>query len=176
MVDEQERREAVRHAYDYRCGYCGVHEEEAGSELEIDHFQPRSAGGGNDLDNLVYCCPTCNRLKGDFWPTGDLSTTLHRLLHPKRDDVTRHLREDANGRLVALTETGAFHIERLQLNRPPLVALRRARQDGAKLRRDLATAKDEQARWREQIASLEVELGEVLSQLARLLGEEGQGL
>ena len=174
-MGEQERREAVRRAYDYRCGYCGVHEEEAGSELEVDHFQPRSAGGGDEPNNLVYCCPTCNRLKGDFWPT-DLLASLRRLLHPKRDDVTRHLREDANGRLVALTETGAFHIERLQLNRPPLVALRRARQDGARLRRDLATARDEQARLREQIASLEGELGEVLSQLARLLGEEGQGL
>lgn len=68
-MDEQEPREAIRRAYDYRCGHCGVHEEDTGSELQIDHFQPRSAGGGDDLDNLVYRCPTCNRLKGDFWPT-----------------------------------------------------------------------------------------------------------
>ena len=62
------RRVAVRAAYDGRCGYCTVHESEAGTELEIDYFQPRSAGGSDHPDNLVYCCTACNRLKGDFWP------------------------------------------------------------------------------------------------------------
>lgn len=169
-MEEQERRAAVRRAYDYRCGYCGIHEHEAGSELEIDHFQPRSLGGGDDLDNLVYCCPTCNRLKGDFWPAGDPFTTHQRLLHPKRDDMAMHLREEADGRLTALTETGAFHIARLRLNRPPLVALRRARREGMRLRQLLTEAQEEQVRLRERIAVLERELGEVLAQLARLLG------
>jgi 5-methylcytosine-specific restriction endonuclease McrA len=83
-MNEDERRQAVRRLYEYRCGYCGVHEHEAGTELEIDHFQPRSAGGTDDLDNLVYCCTTCNRLKGDFWPTDDFVTLTRRLLHPHR--------------------------------------------------------------------------------------------
>jgi len=169
-VDGQERREAVRRIYDYRCGYCGVREEEAGTQLEIDHFQPRSVGGGDTLDNLVYCCPTCNRLKGDFAPTDAPSTTHRRLLHPKRDDSTAHLREEADGRLTALTETGVFHIERLRLNRPPLVVLRRTRQAGAGLYRDLAVARQEQMRLRERLASLEREMEEVLTQFARLLG------
>ena len=52
-MTEEARRAAVRTAYDGRCGYCAVHESEAGAELEIDHFQPRSAGGGDDLDNLI---------------------------------------------------------------------------------------------------------------------------
>lgn len=169
-MGERERRKAVRRAYGYRCGYCGVHEEEAGSKLEIDHFQPRSAGGGDELDNLVYCCPACNRLKGDFWPTDDLSTTHRRLLHPKRDDITQHLREEEDGRLTALTETGAFHIEWLRLNRPPLVALRRTRRDVAGLRRDLTAAREEQARLQERVGSLERELERVLEQLLRLLG------
>jgi len=50
-MDEHERRQKIRRLYDYRCGYCGVHEVEAGSELEIDHFQPRSADGTDDLDD-----------------------------------------------------------------------------------------------------------------------------
>lgn len=169
-MTEEERREAVRRAYDYRCGYCGVHEQEAGSELEIDHFQPRSAGGGDDLDNLVYCCPTCNRLKGDFWPAGDPSATHRRLLHPKRDDLATHLREEANGRLTALTEIGAFHINRLRLNRPPLIALRRARRESTRLRRELAEMRKERAHLQERIAALERELVEVLAQLTRLSG------
>jgi 5-methylcytosine-specific restriction endonuclease McrA len=96
-MNEPERRAVVRQRYGARCGYCGVHEAEAGSELEVDHYQPRAAGGGEDLDNLIYCCPACNRLKGDFWPTTDASTTTQRLLHPGRDDLTQHLREESDG-------------------------------------------------------------------------------
>jgi len=169
FVNEQERRQSVRCAYDYRCGYCGVREEETGSKLEIDHFQPRSAGGSDDLDNLVYCCPTCNRLKGDFWLLGNLPVTHARLLHPKRDDLSAHLREDVEGRLVALTETGTFHIERLRLNRPPLIALRRSRQQRATLWQELKLAQEEQAQLQERIASLERLLEETRAQLARLL-------
>jgi len=176
-VIKRERREALRRAYGRRCGYCGVHEEEAGSKLEIDHFRPRSAGGANEgdsqqsLGNLVYCCPTCNRLKGDFWPDCDPLQTPHRLLHPKRDNVSQHLQEGKDGRLTALTETGSFHIERLRLNRPPLVALRRARRETEGLRRDLITAQEEQARLRERIGTLEIELEGILEQILRLSGQ-----
>jgi hypothetical protein len=168
-MNEEARRAAVRSAYDGRCGYCTVHESEAGAELEIDHFQPRSAHGSNDLDNLVYCCTACNRLKGDFWPATDPLTATRRLLHPKRDDLTEHLHEELSGLIVALTATGAFHLDRLRLNRPPLLALRRARRDVAHLRQTLANAQAEQAQLRERIAALERTLQEVLAQIARLL-------
>jgi hypothetical protein len=171
-VDERERRDAIRQAYAYRCGYCGVHEEEVGSLLEIDHFQARSTGGQDDLDNLVYCRPTCNRLKGDFWSQINPFTASQRLLHPQRDALTEHLRDDEDGRLVALTETGAFHVARLRLNRVPLVALRRARRDQAQLRRDLAAAQQEQTRLRQSIIDLEREPNEILNLLSRLLAEE----
>jgi HNH endonuclease len=47
-----------------------------GSELEIDHFQPKSAGGGDELENLIYCCTPCNRHKAMFWPIVD-AAQLH---------------------------------------------------------------------------------------------------
>ncbi len=168
-MTEEARRAAVRTAYDGRCGYCAVHESEAGAELEIDHFQPRSAGGGDDLDNLIYCCTACNRLKGDFWPQTDPLTTTRRLLHPRRDDLMEHLRAEANGRIVALTATGAFHLDRLRLNRPPLIALRLSRQEITRLRAALAVAQAEHAQLRERIAGLERDLQDVLAQIARLL-------
>jgi hypothetical protein len=168
-MTEETRRAAVRAAYDSRCGYCTVHESEAGTELEIDHFQPRSAGGSDDPGNLVYCCTTCNRLKGDFWPATDPLTTTHRLLHPKRDNLAEHLGEEPDGRIVALTATGTFHLDRLRLNRPPLLALRRARRDAAQLRQALADAQAEQAQLRERMATLESALQDVLAQIARLL-------
>jgi hypothetical protein len=171
-MSEEARRAAVRQAYAGRCGYCTVHESEAGAELEIDHFRPRSAGGSDDLDNLVYCCTACNRLKGDFWPGTDPLTTTRRLLHPKHDDLTEHLREEPDGHIMALSETGAFHLDRLRLNRPPLVALRGTRRDVAHLRQTLAAAQAEQAQLRERITTLERNLEDVLAQIARLMETE----
>ncbi len=35
-----EKREAIRAAYNYCCGYCGVSEMNMGNELDIDHYRP----------------------------------------------------------------------------------------------------------------------------------------
>jgi len=172
-VSEDALREGVRLAFQGRCGYCGVHESEAGSELEIDHFQPRSAGGGDDPANLVYCCTACNRHKGDFWPVDSPATAPRRLLNPRVDKLHEHLREDPDGLLVALTEPRAFHLQRLALNRPPLVALRRSRREVERLRDDLAAARREQARLQERVAALEQDVGTVLAQIARLTEQSG---
>lgn len=48
--------ESVRQHYQRACGYCGVTEAAAGSELTVDPYRPRAAGGGDDDDNLVYAC------------------------------------------------------------------------------------------------------------------------
>ena len=168
-MHEHERRAVVRSLYGERCGYCSVHETETGATLEIDHFQPRSVDGGDDLDNLVCCCTACNRLKGDFWPATDAHTTPRRLLHPIRDDLARHLHQEPDCRLTALTPTGAFHLHRLRLNRSPLVALRRTRQKMARLHHSLEIVQAEQRRLVEQIATLEQEVQVVVAQLARLL-------
>lgn len=52
--------EAVQQRYRRSCGYCGVTETTAGGELTLDHYRPRSAGGSDDFDNLVYACIKCN--------------------------------------------------------------------------------------------------------------------
>jgi 5-methylcytosine-specific restriction endonuclease McrA len=45
------------------CQYCGIilHS----SELTLDHVQPRSRGGLSTWENLVACCHSCNRRKGN---------------------------------------------------------------------------------------------------------------
>lgn len=117
--------EVVRERYGRACGYCGVSEVTVGGELTIDHYQPRAAGGGEDLDNLVYACARCNLYKSNFWPTDLDRARGHRLLHPLLDDVAQHLAEDLEtGHLRGLTPTGVFHIRLLRLNRPQLVAHR----------------------------------------------------
>jgi hypothetical protein len=98
-----------------------VSETQVGAELTIDHFQPLSHGGSNDPDNWVYACHACNEFKGNYWR----EETTRRILHPLRDTLSDHMLERSDGVLDALTETGAFHIERLNLNRASLVAHRR---------------------------------------------------
>lgn len=117
----QSVRDTLRVRYHYRCGYCGVEEADVGAELTVDHFQPRSQEGSDELENLVYCCNACNQFKGDYWQPGNQK----RILHPLHDKLVEHLTELKNGRLQALTPTGKFHIDHLHLNRPALIANRR---------------------------------------------------
>ena len=56
---EQTVKQRLRERFNYRCGYCGIREVDHGSELEVEHFRPRSRGGSNALDNLIYACTAC---------------------------------------------------------------------------------------------------------------------
>ena len=47
----------------HECTYCG-----SKRNLTIDHIIPKSKGGENTWLNLVTCCSSCNRLKGDRTP------------------------------------------------------------------------------------------------------------
>ncbi len=79
--------------------------------------------------------------------------------------VRSHVAEQDDGSLQALTETGAFHIARLHLNRPQLVAYRREH-------RLLEAARETQAGLLERLAALEDELGTLTSELDRLRSGE----
>jgi 5-methylcytosine-specific restriction endonuclease McrA len=45
------------------CQYCGT--VLTAGELTLDHVVPRSLGGQSTWENLVACCHTCNRRKGN---------------------------------------------------------------------------------------------------------------
>jgi hypothetical protein len=154
-----DERDSLRRLFRYRCGYCGVAESDAGAQLTLDHFQPRSRGGADRPDNWVYCCHPCNEFKGDFWPN---DPTL-RLLHPLVDDPAAHLTEDHDGSLHPLTARGAAHIDRLHLNRPQLVAYRRER-------RAAAEAQKSQARLLEALSNLEEQMRSLIEELAKFRG------
>ena len=48
------------------CYYCGKPIYILGKEKTIDHKNPTSKGGTNDLNNLVVCCRHCNFTKRDM--------------------------------------------------------------------------------------------------------------
>lgn len=56
-------RENIFKRDEYTCVYCGSHK-----NLTIDHIHPRSKGGGNNWDNLITSCFSCNAKKGDRTP------------------------------------------------------------------------------------------------------------
>jgi 5-methylcytosine-specific restriction endonuclease McrA len=50
----------------YRCQYCG--HSRTSRELNLDHVVPLSHGGSSTWENVVCCCISCNRRKGNRTP------------------------------------------------------------------------------------------------------------
>lgn len=121
MSISDETRQKVRKA-DFTCEYCGISERDTGGELTIDHFKPKAANGEDNLENLVYACFRCNLYKGDYWTEND---STPKIFNPRLQLVTDHFWLASNGIIHPLSETGDFTINRLRLNRIPLVAHRR---------------------------------------------------
>ena len=86
----------------------------------------------DELDNLIYSCVRCNQYKLDYWPT---SADQPMLWNPRQESSDRHFRELDDGTLYSLTPTGVLTLERLRLNRSPLIAHRlRRRQERERIR------------------------------------------
>ena len=117
----KEIRAQVQHRANFACEFCGVHEIDAGGELTIDHFQPKSKKGTNHIENLIYCCTRCNNYKFNYY--SDDKNTLS-LWNPRKESFNIHFIELDNGLLQPLTPVGNFTIKRLRLNRKALVAYR----------------------------------------------------
>ena len=102
-------REQVRQRANFACEFCGISETDTGGQLTIDHFQPKKKGGGDSLDNLLYCCIRCNQYKLDYWPAHPDDPSLW---NPRREPPSQHFLELDDGTLYPLTETGAFTLRR----------------------------------------------------------------
>ena len=154
-------RDELRARFEFRCGYCGVSETDAGALLTVDHFHPQSQHGADDASNWVLCCSACNSFKGAYWPATSASLPL---LNPLTDDFPLHL-ELRDNLMVGLSPRGRNHIEVLHLNREPLVTHRRdveehrrnerrlqeALELAERERRGRERAEEELERWRKQV-------------------------
>jgi hypothetical protein len=160
MTISSDIRREVQHRADFSCQFCGISETDVGGELTVDHFQPLSKGGDDGIDNLIYCCPRCNQYKLDYWPG---SPDEPQLWNPRAEPAAAHFIELEDGTLHPLTGVGAFSIQRLRLNRPPLVAHR--------LRRNQA---NETQRLLTRYHSLVETVDQLLDQQTHLLEEQRQ--
>jgi hypothetical protein len=114
-VRRPDQRDALRHRFDFRCGYCGVREQDVGD-----------------------------------------------------DDLDEHLIEQPDGNLAGLTETGRFHIEQLQLNRPPLIRHRLSRRRVQETSEALEASLRRQEELRQRIAALEQAVADAQRRLSSL--------
>ena len=71
-MDEQ-RREKIRERYNAKCGYCGVHETDAGATLTIDHHRPLLMEARTMMRTLFIVVRDVTSIKGR---TGTKSTYL----------------------------------------------------------------------------------------------------
>jgi len=62
----------------FKCQYCGACAPEV--VLEVDHIDPVSKGGDNDLMNLITACKPCNRGKRDRELSDDSSIQKQRVM------------------------------------------------------------------------------------------------
>jgi len=65
----------------YSCQYCG--RKLSPEELTYDHVIPKSKGGKTEWENIVTCCPECNRKKGGRTPTEAGMKLLKKPTRPK---------------------------------------------------------------------------------------------
>ncbi|WUR15820.1 AAA family ATPase [[Empedobacter] haloabium] len=130
-----------------KCAYCESHLELTGP-IDIELYRPKSSVLENtahpgywwtalERRNLLPACRACNIAKRNRFPLrsersrvhapdGDLSKESRLLLHPYSDDPGEHLLFDESGEVSGLTEEGTITIAVLDLNRPGLVAARKA--------------------------------------------------
>lgn len=122
------RREQIASRAGRCCEYCRSQEQLSHDDFAVEHIQPRAAGGTDALENLAFCCQGCNSRKFTATSAVDPATGNDApLFHPRRQSWAEHFAwTDDFAQVSGLTATGRATVEKLQINRPRLVNLRRA--------------------------------------------------
>ena len=108
------------------CAYCLSPERLLGLPLEADHIIPLAAGGKTVIDNLCWCCRSCNAHKWHRTYARDPQTRrLVRLFNPRQQRWETHFEWTSDGtRIAGQTGTGRAAVEALQMNNELIVELR----------------------------------------------------
>ena len=109
-----------------RCEYCRMHQSLQGATFHLEHILPASRGGLATLENLAWCCPSCNLHKSARTHAIDPDTNqLVPLFNPRRESWNEHFDWDEY-RLIGRTASGRATIAALTLNSERRILIRRA--------------------------------------------------
>lgn len=122
-----EQKSIVAQRAGYCCEYCLSQMRYAPDPFAVDHIVPSALGGANDLSNLAYACLGWNGRKFTATTANDPVTgEIAPLYNPRIHQWLDHFGWSTDFTLmIGLTPAGRATIERLQLNRPGVVNLRR---------------------------------------------------
>ncbi len=124
----RETARAVEARAGERCEYCHMHQDLQGATFHVEHIVPTSRGGTSELDNLAWCCPSCNLSKSDRIEAVDPDEGQSvALFNPRRDAWHEHFRWDGYI-LVGQTPLGRATAIALNLNHSRRILIRRAEQ------------------------------------------------
>lgn len=117
----------VRVRFVNRCAYCRTAEGLTATHFEIEHIEPRAAGGETIFANLCLSCPMCNRFKSDSLLAVDpITATSVPLFHPQLQLWQEHFAwSDDATEIIGRSPVGRATIGALRMNRPAMIRVRR---------------------------------------------------
>lgn len=112
------QRQRVRQRADSLCEYCHSPEKISATRFTVDHVQPRSLGGSDDLENLAWACSRCNQQCYNFVTGLDLeNSAITPLFNPRQQDWAEHFIWSVDGIIITgITQIGRATCDRLDLN------------------------------------------------------------
>lgn len=112
---------------DGRCEYCKLSQAGQEATFHIDHIVPRARSGRDDPSNLALACVSCSLRKGARASAIDPQTggRVH-LFNPRKDRWEEHFCWTEDVFLEGITPVGRATVAALALNRPLILAIRRA--------------------------------------------------
>lgn len=122
-------KEAVAEDCKRQCVYCCIHESSLGIDnFHVDHFRPaiKFVSLVNEITNLYFCCPICNRFKSDDWPAEPCDIySIPCYVDPGKVDFSELITVSDGYFAIGKYPASAYFIARLFLNRPQLIRERR---------------------------------------------------
>jgi hypothetical protein len=109
-----------------RCEYCRMHQSLQGATFHIEHIEPQSAGGSDDLENLALARPNCNLVKSNRRVAPDPDTETQVPLFNLRTERWEDHFGWEDRRIVGRTPTGRATVEALIFNHPRRLRIREA--------------------------------------------------
>ncbi|MGG6269663.1 HNH endonuclease [Leptolyngbya sp. AN03gr2] len=118
MTISASTRKLIRQRASYLCEYCHSSEEGSTTRFTLDHAQPKSLEGSDDVDNLILACHRCNMRRYNFTTAIDPQTKrVVRLFNPRAHSWAEHFSWSKDGlKVVGLTAIGRATCKRLDMN------------------------------------------------------------